>query len=109
MLLQLDWIPLKERCKQLCLITMLKFHQGDIIIDSAHTPTLKTPKHNTRYSYSGQYAMESWSRDYRKFSFFPHTVKEFNKLPLRTISLSGEPSLPLKTVAASVESPQANN
>ena len=92
MLQQLDWTPLEERRKQLRLTMMLKFHQGDIIIDSAHTPTLKTPKHNTRYSYSGQYAMESWSRDYWKFSFFPRTVKVFNKLPLKTISLSGEPS-----------------
>ena len=69
---------------------MHKFHHGDIIIDTTRAPTLQKPKHNTRYSHDQQYTTETWYRDYRKFSFFLRTAKEFNELPPEAISASVE-------------------
>ena len=90
MLFQLSWTPLEERRKRSRLTTMHKYHHGDLIIDSAQSPTLQTPKHNTRSSHEQQYCTDTWYRDYRKFSFFPRTAKEFNKLPPEAISASVE-------------------
>ena len=81
MLDQLQWPSLEERRRQTRLKTFIKYHKGDIKIDMTNTPRLLNPGYNTRHSHCDQYAMESCSRDYRKFSFFPRTIKEFNQLP----------------------------
>ncbi|RUS78658.1 hypothetical protein EGW08_013585 [Elysia chlorotica] len=81
MLNQLNWPSLEQRRKNTRLSTLYKYHQGEVKIDMSNTPRLLNTGYNTRRSHKDQYVVEPSSRNYRKYSFFPRTIKEFNALP----------------------------
>ena len=85
MLNQLNWTSLEERRKRARLSTLFKYHHGDILIETQQAPKPQKPGYSTRHSHDHQYAVETCSRDYRKYSFFPRTIKEFNRLPPEAI------------------------
>ena len=92
MLDQLSWTSLEDRRRKIRLTTLFKYHHGDIMIETKHAPKLQKPGYATRRSHEHQYATESNYRNYRQYSFFPRTTKEFNKLPpeaARSASVAG--------------------
>ena len=92
MLDQLRWESLEERRRRTRLTTLFKFHHADVLIETKHAPKPLSSGFATRYSHEHQYAMETNSHNYRKYSFFPRTIKEFNRLPpeaIRSASVEG--------------------
>jgi hypothetical protein len=83
---QLHWTPLEERRRQARLATYYKLHHGEISIESSHTPPLYSHDYKTRNSHDKQYFHATCIRNYRKYSFFPRTVGEWNQLPAEAIS-----------------------
>ncbi|RUS81099.1 hypothetical protein EGW08_011139 [Elysia chlorotica] len=81
MLNQLNWPSLEQRRKNTRLSTLYKYHQGEVKIDMSNTPRLLNTGYNTRRSHKDQCVVEPSIRNYRKYSFFPRTIKEFNALP----------------------------
>ena len=90
MLRQLNWKPQEERRKKIRLTTLHGYHHGEVAINSAHKPTFQIPKINTRSSHDHKYATKNTYRDYRKYSFFPCTAPEFNKLSHDALTASVE-------------------
>lgn len=85
---KLGWDTLEERRKSSRLSTLLAYHHGNLTINSNSLPQSQLPRHNTRRSHPQRYLIETWHRDYRKFSFFPWTIIDFNSLPQEVISAS---------------------
>lgn len=83
---QLNWTPLEERRRKARLTTFYKYHHGEVVIDTARAPPKLKPAYDTRHSHDQQYAEKTWHRNYRKSSFFPRTVNEWNKLPHEAIT-----------------------
>ena len=86
MLETLQWPSLKHRRKQSRLSTFYKFHTGSIVINSKTAPKIKPPsKYKTRHTHSCCYQTKTRKQDYRHESFFPRTIREWNRLPSETV------------------------
>jgi hypothetical protein len=81
MLSSLDWPSLQSRRRRARLALFFKFHYGSVIIDSKYSPTQQPTARRPRRTHSLTYPVPSCRTDYRKYSFFPNTVMDWNKLP----------------------------
>jgi hypothetical protein len=81
MLTCLQWPSLQSRRRNARLTTFYKFHHKTAFINSHYAPVFDPQKRKARHSNSQSYPIPSCRTDYRKFSFFPRTVAEWNALP----------------------------
>ncbi len=75
---QLGWLPLQERRRHARLIMFYKIHKGKVHMTTEH---LLPPSRLTRNMHPLSYQVPSCSSDYRKFSFYPRTIRDWNGLP----------------------------
>ncbi len=75
---QLGWQPLQERRRNARLHMFYKIHMGKIYME---TKQLAPPTRFTRNMHPMSYQVPSSSSDYRKFSFYPRTIRDWNGLP----------------------------
>ena len=81
MLQDLAWPSLQERRKQIRLSTFYQYHHKLIHIDSKYTPTPSTLRLSRRQNNSIAYNIPPGTPNYRKHTFFPRTIPEWNHLP----------------------------
>ena len=81
MLQDLAWPSLQERRKQIRLSTFYQYHHKLIHIDSKYTPTPSTQRLSRRQNNSIAYNIPPGTPNYRKNTFFPRTIPEWNHLP----------------------------
>ena len=83
MLQDLKWEPLKERRKKARLCTMYKMIHKDIRVQTNDklVPPIRTSR---RTNHSMSYQIPSCNTAVRNQSFFPRTIRDWNKLPERT-------------------------
>ena len=86
MLEQLQWPPLSQRRRCARLALMFKYHQGLIKIRSKAKPTPQPPLRSSRKTNQAAYSHPSCRTEYRKNSFFPRTVAEWNNLPIEAVT-----------------------
>ena len=80
MLLTLGWPTLQYRRRNARLTNFYKFHHGSIAIDTKHRPVFQPTTRRTRRVHPLTYPVPSCRTDYRKFSFFPRTIRDWNDL-----------------------------
>ena len=80
MLLTLGWPTLQHRRRNARLTNFYKFHHGSIAIDTKHRPVFQPTTRRTRRAHPLMYPVPSCRTDYRKFSFSPHTIRDWNDL-----------------------------
>ena len=78
MLETLDWKSLEDRRREARLTMMYKIDSQLVAIDNQR---LVPPRRLTRHMHPKSFQTFSASSDYRKWSFFPRTVKDWNSLP----------------------------
>ena len=78
MLQHLGWQSLEERRKNARLTTLFKIKHDIVDIPA---PDLKTPSRHSRNANENTYTRIQTTKNYRKFSFFPRTVADWNSLP----------------------------
>ena len=78
MLETLDWKSLEDRRKEARLIMMFKIDSQLVAIDNQ---SLIPPRRLTRHMHPKSFQTFSACTDYRKWSFFPRTVRDWNSLP----------------------------
>ena len=81
MLTGLEWPTLESRRRRARLTTFFKYHSKHISINSKFAPSADPSRRRARNSNSQSYPIPSNRTDYRKFSFFPRTIVEWNALP----------------------------
>ena len=85
MLQELNWPSLEDRRKHARLAMMYRINEGSVAI---HCPVLQpspsNPSYRTRNLHPKQYQRIQTRTDYRKFSFFPRTICDWNALPTDT-------------------------
>ena len=86
MLARLQWPLLSQRRRLSRLAMMYKYHHGHIKIRSKNKPTPQPPRRCSRITNPSAYSLPSCRTEYRKNSFFPRTVAEWNKLPTEAVS-----------------------
>ena len=80
MLQTLDWQPLSDRRRQQRLTMFYKMHTHQVAVDPSKYLTSKNRPKATRHENSQAYHIPYSSTDYRKMSFFPRTVCDWNQL-----------------------------
>ncbi|KAK3087020.1 hypothetical protein FSP39_000419 [Pinctada imbricata] len=85
MLEHLQWRSLEQRRRGARLIILYKIVNNDVALDKSDK--LTPPFRRTRHSHQLAFQLPSSSSDYRKFSFFPRTIMEWNALPPGIVSL----------------------
>ena len=88
MLQDLAWPSLQARRKQIRLATFYQYHNKLIHIDSKYAPTPSMQRLSRRQNNSKTYDIPSGTQNYRKYSFFPRTIPEWNHLPEGVVSAS---------------------
>ena len=78
MLETLDWKSLEERRREARLIMMYKIDSQLVAIDNQR---LVPPRRLSRNMHPKSFQTFSACSDYRKWSFFPRTVRDWNSLP----------------------------
>ena len=86
MLTHLQWPTLADRRRTARLTTFYKFHREEVSINTAFGPTPNPPARSTRQSHGETYLLPACKTNYRKFAFFPRTVRDWNSLPPEVIS-----------------------
>ena len=86
MLQDLAWPSLQERRRQIRLSTFYQYHHKLIHIDSKYTPTPSTQRLSRQQNNSKAYNIPSGTPNYRKNTFFPRTIPEWNHLPEEIVS-----------------------
>ena len=86
MLEQLQWPPLSQRRRLARLALFYKFHHGQVKIRSKNKPTPQPPLRSSRKTNPAAYSRPSCRTEYRKNSFFPRTVAEWNNLPAEAVT-----------------------
>jgi hypothetical protein len=79
MLEDLKWKSLQTRRKEARLIMMYKIINNMVAINSENHFTKPTRK--SRHVQNHSYAIPSATKDFRKWSFFVNTVKDWNNIP----------------------------
>ena len=86
MLEQLQWPSLSQRRRIARLTLMFKYHHGHIKIRSKTKPIPQPPRRSSRKTNPAAYSLPSCRTEYRKNSFFPRTVAEWNNLPIEAVT-----------------------
>ena len=86
MLAELNWPLLATRRQTARLTNLYKFRKGLLKIETKHPPTAGKQKKSGRTTNSQAYDTSQPGKDYRKQTFFPHTIPEWNKLPENVVS-----------------------
>ena len=81
MLHTLNWPSLYDRRKKTRLTTFYKFHKKKINMNSKFLPVPYTEHRATRKTHNKYYNPPHTKTDYRRLSFFPRTISDWNSLP----------------------------
>ncbi|KAK7087818.1 hypothetical protein V1264_021822 [Littorina saxatilis] len=81
MLEHLQWPTLQDRRRRARLITMYKFSNGLLSINTRNTPTPNPTAKSTRLLHDAAYQLPLCRTTYRQKSFFPRTIVDWNALP----------------------------
>ena len=84
MIEHLDWQSLEHRRRTSRLTMMHKIVNDRVAINKQHR--LIPPQRRTRHTHQLAFQIPSSSCDYRKYSFFPRTIREWNTLPPGIVS-----------------------
>ena len=84
MLQHLEWCSLQDRRKDSRLNMFYKIVNNKVEIPK--TDRLIPQKRQTRHSHTKSFQIPSGKTEYRKESFFPRTITDWNKLPENTIN-----------------------
>ena len=79
MLAKLQWRPLQARRKDSRLSMLYKIQNH--LVSTPAQPYLVPITRHTRHTHSLSYQVPQSRSDYRKFSFFPRTIRDWNSLP----------------------------
>ena len=79
MLNTLEWTSLEQRRKEARLHMLYKIHNKEVEISPVNR--LIPPSRLSRNMHSLSFQIPSTNSDYRKFSFFPRTIRDWNALP----------------------------
>jgi hypothetical protein len=79
---------LDRRRKQARLSAFYRFHRTQIQISTNNNPQLSTSRHSARTAHAQTYTIERSNTTYRQMSFFPRTIRDWNKLPDDIVSAS---------------------
>ena len=79
----LEWQSLKTRRKNSRLTMMYKLKHGMVAISN---PDLRQPLRTSRTSHSNSFLQLATSSNLRKYSFYPRTIVDWNKLPREATS-----------------------
>jgi hypothetical protein len=82
MLDTLKWKSLQRRRRDARLHMLYKTYHEDVAISKEER--LIPPKRTTRNMHPLSFQVPSSSSDYRKYSFFPRTIRDWNSLPTNT-------------------------
>ena len=88
MLQDLAWPTLQQRRKQARLETFYKYHNNLIHIQSKHAPAPSQSRHSRRQNNTQTYNIPPCTQEYRKSTFFPRTIPEWNHLPDSVVTAS---------------------
>ena len=77
----LQWPTLQTRRRKSRLVAFYKYHHGCLVIDTPKRPIQSKPSQTTRQHHLASYNLPSCRTTYRKESFFPRTIREWNSLP----------------------------
>ena len=88
MLEELQWPTLAARRTEARLINFYKFHHSLININSKFAPQPSKARKSRRLYHQLSYDVPSCRTDYRKKSFFPRTIPQWNSLPSSAVSAS---------------------
>ncbi|XP_076455765.1 uncharacterized protein LOC143290299 [Babylonia areolata] len=80
MLTHPQWSTLADR-RRAARLTTFKHHREEVSINTPNTPA-----RSTRQSHRETYLLHSCNTNYRKYSFFPRTVRDWNSPPPEVIS-----------------------
>ncbi|KAL8609842.1 hypothetical protein ACOMHN_020677 [Nucella lapillus] len=83
---QLKWSSLQTRRTSARLTTFYKHHHGNVVINTPHRPVPNPQSIKTRQSHQETYVLPLCNTNYRKNSFFPRTIKDWNSLPPEEVS-----------------------
>ena len=78
MLTTIEWKPLEQR-KEARLHILYKIFNKEVAISSENG--LLPPSRLSRTMHNLSFQIPSTNSDYRKFSFFPRTIRDWNSLP----------------------------
>ena len=79
MLTTLEWTPLEQRRKDARHHILYKIYNKEVAINSENR--LIPPSRLSRNMHNLSFQIPSTKSDYRKFSFFPRTIRDWNALP----------------------------
>ena len=81
MLQELDWPTLQARRKTARLTALYKYKNGLLHVDTRYAPTTNSQKKSRRQTNTQAFDVPSHRTAYRKQTFFPRTIPEWNSLP----------------------------
>ena len=84
MIKELKWSPLEDRRRDARLALFYKIENNLVAIEKEGR--LIPPSKRTRHSHEKSYQIPTTKQDYRKFSFFPRTIRKWNSLPPGIVS-----------------------
>ena len=82
----MNWPSLQQRRKKARLEMFYKLHSGLVTIDSEYLPKPSGNRLSSRKNNDLSYDIPTCSTRYRKMSFFPRTIPEWNKLPQAVVA-----------------------
>ena len=85
MLRHLQWPTLQERRKTARLITMYKYINNRMVINSSRKPTPSRERRSNRQNRPLTFPLPYCRTDYRKQSFLPRTITKWNGLPTEVV------------------------
>ncbi|CAH1245543.1 Hypp7506 [Branchiostoma lanceolatum] len=88
MLDQLQWVPLQDRRRSIRLTMLYKIKHGLACVRCDALKPLTDSNRRRRRVHSQQYQHFNSRTDYRLYSFFPRTVRDWNTLPEATVQSS---------------------
>ena len=82
MLEQLQWPSLEQRRKELRIRFFIKILQNKVAVSKKHlVPATERPRRTHPY----QLKLITCNKNFRKFSFFPRTIRDWNALPADSV------------------------
>jgi len=82
MLQQLQWPSLEQRRKELRIRFLVKIMQNKVAVNKQHlVPATERPRRTHPY----QLKLITCNRNFRKFAFFPRTIRDWNALPADSV------------------------
>ena len=86
MLEQLEWPTLKRRRKNARLAMLYKIRNNLAVVETTEKTGLIPNERERRGPHNEDYKHIQTKYDYRKFSFLPRTVREWNALPEEAVT-----------------------